>query len=98
MKTPGRKTARPSRRKQATARSRRSSSASLKEQLDQRIHERDEAQRRLAEALAEQGYFVYVPAASTDAPAIVALRKWLTAAGRATEAALPEYLSEAEQQ
>jgi LysR family transcriptional regulator, glycine cleavage system transcriptional activator len=48
--------------------------------------------------VASRGYFVYVPPASTDAPAIVALRKWLTAAGRATEAALPEYLSEAEQQ
>jgi hypothetical protein len=48
--------------------------------------------------VASRGYFVYVPAASTDAPAIVALRKWLTAAGRAIEAALPEYLSEAEQQ
>jgi LysR family glycine cleavage system transcriptional activator len=39
-----------------------------------------------------RGYFVYVPAASNDAPAIVALRKWLVAAGRDTEASFPEYL------
>ena len=39
-----------------------------------------------------RGYFVYTPAASNDAPAIVALRRWLTDAGRATEAMLPEYL------
>ena len=43
-------------------------------------------------ALPSRGYFVYVPAASNDAPAIVALRKWLTAAGRVTEAEFPEYL------
>ena len=43
-------------------------------------------------AVSSRGYFVYAPAASTDAPAVVALRKWLVAAGRATEAALPEYL------
>jgi LysR family glycine cleavage system transcriptional activator len=42
--------------------------------------------------LSSRGYFVYAPAASNDAPAIVALRKWLIDAGRATEAALPEYL------
>jgi LysR family transcriptional regulator, glycine cleavage system transcriptional activator len=43
-------------------------------------------------AVSSRGYFVYAPAASNDAPAIVAIRKWLTDAGRATEAALPEYL------
>jgi LysR family transcriptional regulator, glycine cleavage system transcriptional activator len=43
-------------------------------------------------AVSSRGYFVYAPAASTDAPAMVALRKWLVAAGHATEAALPEYL------
>ena len=42
--------------------------------------------------VASRGYFVYAPAASNDAPAIVALRNWLMAAGRATEAGLPEYL------
>jgi LysR family glycine cleavage system transcriptional activator len=43
-------------------------------------------------AVSSRGYFVYAPAASNDAPAIVAFRKWLTDAGSATEAALPEYL------
>jgi LysR family glycine cleavage system transcriptional activator len=42
--------------------------------------------------VSSRGYFVYAPAASNDAPAIVALRRWLTDAGRATEAMLPEYL------
>jgi LysR family glycine cleavage system transcriptional activator len=42
--------------------------------------------------VASRGYFVYAPAASTDAPAIVTLRKWLIDAGRTTEAMLPEYL------
>src|SRR5215469_7888406 len=42
--------------------------------------------------VASRGYFVYASAASNDAPAIVALRRWLTDAGRATEAMLPEYL------
>jgi len=42
--------------------------------------------------VASRGYFVYAPAASNDAPAIVALRRWLTDAGRTTEAMLPEYL------
>jgi LysR family glycine cleavage system transcriptional activator len=42
--------------------------------------------------VASRGYFVYAPAASTDAPAVVALRRWLSDAGRATEAMLPEYL------
>jgi len=40
-------------------------------------------------AVSSRGYFIYAPAASNHAPAIVALRKWLTDAGRATEAALP---------
>jgi LysR family glycine cleavage system transcriptional activator len=42
--------------------------------------------------LSSRGYFAYAPAASNDAPAIVALRKWLADAGRATEAAFPDYL------
>jgi LysR family glycine cleavage system transcriptional activator len=42
--------------------------------------------------VASRGYFLYAPAASNDAPAIVALRQWLVDAGRATEAAFPEYL------
>jgi LysR family transcriptional regulator, glycine cleavage system transcriptional activator len=43
-------------------------------------------------AVPSRGYFVYVPAASNDAPAIVALRRWLVEAGRATEAQFPDYL------
>jgi LysR family glycine cleavage system transcriptional activator len=39
-----------------------------------------------------RGYFVYVPAASQDAPAIVALCKWLSDAGRATAAEFPDHL------
>jgi LysR family glycine cleavage system transcriptional activator len=42
--------------------------------------------------LSSRGYFVYAPAASNDAPAVVALRQWLTDAGRATEAEFPDYL------
>ena len=46
MKTRRRKTARPSRRKQATAgRGRASSAANLEEQLDQRTRERDQTER-----------------------------------------------------
>ena len=43
--------------------------------------------------VSSRGYFVYSPAASHDAPAVVALRTWLINAGRATEAKLPEYLA-----
>jgi hypothetical protein len=43
-------------------------------------------------AVSSRGYFVYAPAASNGAPAIVALRKWLTDSGRITEAVHPEYL------
>jgi LysR family transcriptional regulator, glycine cleavage system transcriptional activator len=42
--------------------------------------------------VASRGYFVYVPAASNDAPAIVALRKWLIVAGHTTQTLLPEHL------
>jgi LysR family glycine cleavage system transcriptional activator len=42
--------------------------------------------------VSSRGYFVYAPAASNDAPAIVAFRKWLTDAGRVTEGMLPDYL------
>jgi LysR family glycine cleavage system transcriptional activator len=42
--------------------------------------------------VSSRGYFAYAPAASNDAPAIVALRKWLADAGRATEAEFPDYL------
>lgn len=49
MKTRGRKAARPTRRKHATARrARGSSAADLKEQLDQRTRERDEAREQQA--------------------------------------------------
>jgi LysR family transcriptional regulator, glycine cleavage system transcriptional activator len=43
-------------------------------------------------ALHTRGYFLHVPAAGHDAPAIVALRRWLIAAGRATEREFPQYL------
>ncbi len=43
-------------------------------------------------AVSSRGYFAYAPAASNEAPAIVALRRWLTDAGQATEALLPEHL------
>jgi LysR family transcriptional regulator, glycine cleavage system transcriptional activator len=43
-------------------------------------------------AVSSRGYFVYAPAASNDAPAIVGLKRWLVGAGRATEAGFPEYL------
>ncbi|HML10278.1 MAG TPA: transcriptional regulator GcvA [Stellaceae bacterium] len=42
--------------------------------------------------VASRGYFLYAPAASNDAPAIVALRQWLIDAGQTTEATFPEYL------
>jgi LysR family transcriptional regulator, glycine cleavage system transcriptional activator len=42
--------------------------------------------------VSSRGYFVYAPAASNDAPAVVALRKWLVTAGRATEDWFPDYL------
>jgi GAF domain-containing protein/anti-sigma regulatory factor (Ser/Thr protein kinase) len=55
MKTRGKKTARPNRRKQATAgRARGSSAANFKEQLDQRTRELAESQRQLADALEQQ--------------------------------------------
>jgi len=43
-------------------------------------------------AVPSRGYFAYAPAASNDAPAIVALRKWLSEAGRVTGAEFPKYL------
>lgn len=43
--------------------------------------------------VSSRGYFVYAPAASKDAPAVVALRKWLIDAGRATEAEFPDLLA-----
>jgi DNA-binding transcriptional LysR family regulator len=36
-------------------------------------------------ALRTRGYFVYAPEASSDAPAVAALRKWLVAAGSLAE-------------
>jgi LysR family glycine cleavage system transcriptional activator len=44
--------------------------------------------------VSSRGYFVYAPVASNDVSAIVALRRWLTHAGRMTEAMLPQYLRE----
>jgi LysR family glycine cleavage system transcriptional activator len=43
-------------------------------------------------ALRGRGYFVYSRAASSDAPAIAALRQWLIGAGSLAEAEYPEYL------
>src|SRR6476660_2233503 len=44
-------------------------------------------------ALRTRGYFVYAPEASSDAPAVAALRKWLVAAGSLAETEFPIYLS-----
>jgi len=44
-------------------------------------------------ALRARGYFIYVPEARTDAPAVVALRRWLLSAGRITELDHPRYLA-----
>jgi LysR family glycine cleavage system transcriptional activator len=43
--------------------------------------------------LRARGYFVYAPKASSDAPAVAALRKWLVAAGSLAETEFPTYLS-----
>jgi LysR family glycine cleavage system transcriptional activator len=44
-------------------------------------------------ALRTRGYFVYAPEASSDAPAVAALRKWLVTAGRLAKTEFPIYLS-----
>jgi len=44
-------------------------------------------------ALRTRGYFVYALEASSDAPAVAALRKWLVAAGSLAETEFPTYLS-----
>ena len=44
-------------------------------------------------ALRVRGYFIYVPEARVDAPAVVALRRWLLSAGRIAEAYHPRYLA-----
>jgi len=44
-------------------------------------------------ALKARGYFMHVPVAGNDAPAVVALRKWLCDTGRSTEAQFPTYLA-----
>jgi LysR family glycine cleavage system transcriptional activator len=44
-------------------------------------------------ALRGRGYFVYSRAASSDAPAVAALRQWLIDAGSLAEAEYPAYLS-----
>ena len=44
-------------------------------------------------ALRTRGYFVYAPEASSDAPAVAALRKWLVGAGSLAETEYPTYLS-----
>jgi LysR family transcriptional regulator, glycine cleavage system transcriptional activator len=42
--------------------------------------------------LKTRGYFFYVPQATNDAPAIVALRRWLMTAGSLTEKEFPDFL------
>jgi hypothetical protein len=44
-------------------------------------------------ALRTRGYFVYALEASSDAPAVAALRKWLVAAGSLAETEFATYLS-----
>jgi LysR family transcriptional regulator, glycine cleavage system transcriptional activator len=44
-------------------------------------------------ALRTRGYFIYTRSAHSDAPEIALLREWLVAAGTATAARLPHYLS-----
>jgi LysR family glycine cleavage system transcriptional activator len=44
-------------------------------------------------ALRTRGYFVYAREASTDAPGVAALRKWLVAAGSLAETQFTSYLS-----
>jgi hypothetical protein len=43
--------------------------------------------------LRTRGYFVYAPEASSDAPAVAALRKWLVAAGGLAATEFATYLS-----
>jgi LysR family transcriptional regulator, glycine cleavage system transcriptional activator len=44
-------------------------------------------------ALRTRGYFIYAPEASSEAPAVATLRKWLVAAGSLAEAEFQTYLS-----
>jgi LysR family transcriptional regulator, glycine cleavage system transcriptional activator len=44
-------------------------------------------------AMRTRGYFVYALEASSDTPAVAALRKWLAVAGSLAEAEFPTYLS-----
>jgi LysR family glycine cleavage system transcriptional activator len=44
-------------------------------------------------AIRTRGYFVYAPEPSSEAPAIVAFRKWLVSAGSSAEREYPTYLS-----
>jgi DNA-binding transcriptional LysR family regulator len=44
-------------------------------------------------ALRTRGYFVYALEASSDSPAVAALRKWLVAAGSLAEIEFSTYLS-----
>jgi DNA-binding transcriptional LysR family regulator len=43
--------------------------------------------------LRTRGYLVYAPAATSDARAVAALRKWLVGAGSLAETEYPTYLS-----
>jgi LysR family transcriptional regulator, glycine cleavage system transcriptional activator len=43
--------------------------------------------------LRTRGYFFYAPQPGHEAPRIAVLRKWLAAAGSATESEFPAYLS-----
>jgi LysR family transcriptional regulator, glycine cleavage system transcriptional activator len=44
-------------------------------------------------AIRTRGYFVYAPETSSEAPAVVALRKWLVSSGCLSETEYPTYLS-----
>ena len=44
-------------------------------------------------AIRTRGYFVYAPEASSEAPAVAALRQWLVNAGSLAEIEYPTYLA-----
>ena len=44
-------------------------------------------------AIRTRGYFVYAPEASSEAPAVTALRQWLVNAGSLAEIEYPTYLA-----
>jgi DNA-binding transcriptional LysR family regulator len=44
-------------------------------------------------AIRTRGYFVYAPEASSEAPAVTALRQWLVNAGNLADTEYPTYLA-----